>query len=101
MSGSLIKMTERAACKPSDFAKGPLCGGIAAFEEHEHRHAEQSDFSGSLANRVDVFFESIADVNDGIDLASARLAQDVAYDLADLRVAAAAADLRHQRCEAR
>src|SRR5215208_6986009 len=81
MSRSFIKMTERAACKPGDFAKGPLGGGIAAFEEHEHRHAEQSDLSGGLANRVDVFFESIANVNGGVDLASARLGKIMSHIL--------------------
>src|SRR6185295_12684627 len=101
MGGPLIEVAERASCKPGDFAKGLLSERVAAFKKHEHRHADQSDLSGGLANGVDAFFEGIADVNGGIDLASACLAQDVAHDLADLGVAAAAADLGHQCREAR
>ena len=63
--------------------------------EDEDGHAEQPQFAGLVAERIDVFLHAVADEDDGVDLLPLALGEGVLEDLADLRLAAEAAHGGH------
>ncbi len=88
-----------AARQPGDLAIGVLGHRVVALLEHEHRHAEQAEFAGRLAQIVDLLLHGVADEHHRLHALLAIFLAGVAEHLADLGVAAAAIDARHQRGE--
>src|SRR5438445_222472 len=67
--------------------------------EHESLDAEQPELTGDRAEIVEPLLHGIADKDQRADPAGFCLVADVAEHLADLSVAAAAIDFRHERGE--
>ena len=90
-----------AARQPRDLAKGLLADRVVALLEHEGRDVAQAELAGAGAEIVERFLHGVADEDQGCDLAGVVLAARMGQHLADLGMAAAAIDLRHQRAEPR
>src|SRR5215208_1300542 len=96
MRRARIKAAVGPAREARDFAEGLLRDRLRAFLEHESRHTEKPKLAGGLAEIVKLLFHRIADKNQRLYFGFLGLALGMRDDLADLRVAAAAVDSRHQ-----
>ena len=85
-----------AAREPRDLAIGVLGHRVVALLEHEDRHAEQAEFAGRRAQIVDLLLHGVADEDQRLHALLGVFLAGVAEHLADLGVAAAAIDARHQ-----
>src|SRR5262245_44111627 len=94
-----IEPTISPAGEAGDFAKRLLGDRIETLLEHERRYAQQSEFAGGMTKIIELLFHGIADEDQRLHLGGLGLALGMRDDLADLRVAAAAIDALHQRCE--
>ena len=73
---------------------------IVALLEHEGRHAEQAELARRRAEIVDLLLHGVADEDQRLHLGLARVSARACVEhLADLGVAAAAVDARHQLAE--
>ena len=90
-----------AARQARDLAKSLLAHRIVAFLEHESRNVAQAKLAGPGAQVIERFFHGIADEHQGADFRLVVLAAGMREHLADLGMAAAAIDPRHQRAEPR
>ena len=76
--------------------KARFGGTVTALLEDEDRNAAQTELAGLFGQVVDALLHGVADIDQRIDLAARRLLQRMREHLADLGVAAAAVDARHQ-----
>ena len=73
-----------------NFAEGAFGGSIRSFLEHEQARAEQAHLARSLANRINVLFDGIADKDHGSNAGAPGLGLHMGQHAGQLGVAAAA-----------
>ena len=96
MGGAGIEAAIGAAREPGDLAIGALRHRVAAFLEHEYRHPEQAELARRRAQIVDRLLHGVADEHQRLHPLPGVFLAGMAQHLADLGVAAAAVDARHQ-----
>jgi hypothetical protein len=77
-------------------SKCTSCKRIGALVKHEGADAKEPDLTGKLAELVRVLLHGVAHIGERRNRLLLGLATDMAQNLGDLRVAAAAADLHHE-----
>ena len=79
-----------------DLAEHPLDFAIVAFLEHEGRNAKAPQFSSVVAEGVGIFFDCIANKDQGLHFEDLSLAPGMSKDFTDLGMAHATVDALHQ-----
>src|ERR1700733_13016206 len=101
MRGTRLETAKRAPRETGNFAECLLANRVVALLEHEGLDVAQSELTGCGAKIVERFFHGIADEDQGSNFPAVVFAACVIEDFADLGMAAAAIDARHQRAEPR